>query len=323
MPDETLAPLAAATVPAPIRARAHKSPALAYLAGLSPSSRRPQARALGKLAELVTGVSGVDPGEIHWHRLTPAHTAALRELLANRYAPATANRHLAALRGVLRAAWRLGLMDADARERAADVRDVRSSRLPNGRCLGAGEIRALFTACGHDATAAGARDAALLALLYGCGLRRAEAVGINLADLDREAWQLVIRGKGRKERLAHLTNGTRAAVEAWLAHRGDHPGALLCPVTKGGRIAVRAMTPQAVLLALRKRATEASVRAFSPHDLRRSFVGDMLDAGADIAKVQRLAGHASPSTTTRYDRRPDAELRQAVELLHVPFVGSR
>ena len=299
-------------------APSHAAPAVAYLAGLAPGSRRTQSRALETLAELATGGS-MDARALPWHALTPAHTAALRELLAERYAPATANRHLAALRGVLREAWRLGLMPAEAYQRARDVKDVRGSRLPAGRSLQAGEVRALFAACGQDA--GGARDAALLGLLYGCGLRRAEAADLELADYNRETGELVVRGKGNRERVAHLVNGTRAAVEAWLAHRGDAPGALLCPVSRAGRVTVRPLTPQGVRAALRARGKAAGVAAFSPHDCRRSFVGDLLDAGADIATVQRLAGHASPSTTSRYDRRPEAVKRRAVELLHVPYIG--
>ena len=133
-----------------------------------------------------------------------------------------------------------------------------------------------------------------------CGARSWSAS--ELVDYDAATGGLRVLGKGNKQRVVFAPAGTRQALAAWLAVRGTEAGPLLLPVTKGGVIVLRRMTPGAIAQVVDRLATRAKVAAFSPHDLRRTFVGDLLDAGADIATVQAQAGHSSPTTTARYDR---------------------
>ena len=79
------------------------------------------------------------------------------------------------------------------------------------------------------------------------------------------------------------------------------------------------MTDQTIYNMLVSRAEKAEINRFSPHDLRRSFISELLDRGADIVTVQQLAGHASVTTTAKYDRRGEETKKKAIGLLHVPY----
>lgn len=165
-----------------------------------------------------------------------AHTAAARSELAERFAPATADRRLAALRGVSQEAWRLGLMSAEDYQRAADLKYMSGSTLPAGREISPGELRALFATCAGDEGVAGIRDAALLSALYTGLLRRAEAAALDLARYSDEEGQLTVRrGQGRKDRLTYVGDpGSREASGVWLEVRGLEEGPLFCPISKRG-----------------------------------------------------------------------------------------
>lgn len=298
--------------------------AAAYLTSLqSPASRRTMRSSLDTVARLL-GHAGMET--CPWARLRHEHLQALRTILAERYAPTTANKHLHAVRGVLRQAFLLRQLSADAWQRVRELKPVRGSRPPAGRALSYGEVEALFRAC-ETGTRQGARDAALVALLYGCGLRRAEALGVDLADLDladldRGAATVVVRGKGNKHRVAPVPPGTRAALAAWLAVRQSSPGPLITSVLVGWRGRPRRLSEAHAALALDRLARAAGLRHFSPHDLRRTYASHLLDRGVDLAMVKQLMGHASIATTTKYDHRAAAEAARAAMGLHVPFGGT-
>ncbi|MBW2386803.1 MAG: tyrosine-type recombinase/integrase [Deltaproteobacteria bacterium] len=295
---------------------------LPYVATLhSDQSRRSMANALMVVADIVSASTTRDPDEIPWHRLRNPHVQAIATALVERFAPSTENQRLCALRGVLKAAWRAGLMDSDTYARAIDVKPVRGHREPSGRALETGELAALFASCAEDTTPAGARDAAALALLVGAGLRRTEAAPLDLADRDLEDDELRVIGKGNRERIVPLQNGTLDALSDWVAVRGTEPGALLLAVTGGRVLTTDRLTGDALLRICLRRGKKAQVKAFSPHDLRRTFASSLLDARADISSVQGLLGHASVVTTQRYDRRGERAKRKAAGMLHIPYTS--
>jgi len=166
----------------------------------------------------------------------------------------------------------------------------------------------------------GARDACILALLYGTGMRRAELAAMRLEDLRADGGVIVRHGKGNRERLVHLPPGSRLALERWLAARGTAAGPLVCSLrqTKVSSNELAPMSPTHIYQRLQRRARLAGISQFSPHDLRRSYIGDSLDRGTDLVTVQRAVGHQSPTTTSRYDRRAERAQREAAERLHVP-----
>ena len=307
-----------------------RHPAIGYLSALrTDGGRRVQTEALASVARLLrhdlakanhqNAIMGIE-----WHTLTNSHLKAISTQLSATLAPKTANRKLDAVRGVLKQAWLNGLMSRDEYERAIVVERIPGSREKRGRDISSGELRALFESCASDKSKTlGARDAALLALLCGGGLRRAEVAALTFADWNTDACEVKFIGKGNKERIVPLPEGTCRALKAWLLVRGtgEPEAPLLCPVTKGGKIEPRPMTTQAIWKGLQTRALKAGVPRLSPHDFRRTFVGDLLEAGADLSTVSKLAGHADTKTTAGYDRRPAEARRKAVGLLHVPFGG--
>jgi site-specific recombinase XerD len=258
-----------------------------------------------------------------FHEIRVDRLAELRaSLMRSGAAPATVNKVLAAVKGVLDQCWQQGMLDGDSLARAkAALKSVRGSTLPKGRHLPKVEIARLFRAVSKTPNPAAARDAAMLALLC-IGLRRAEVAGLKVADYDRASGRLVVRGKGGKERAVWLTNGAKSAVEDWLEIRGGATSEwLLLQVNKGGRIVPAGITPQSVYAALLKRAEQAGLEV-SPHDFRRSFIGEALTAGVDVVTVQHLAGHSSPTTTARYDRRGDEVKKSAMAVVSVPYLPS-
>jgi len=302
----------------PLPFAVHPNPADAYIGRLvSRRSKRTQTSALRSLARILTGQE--DPARVPWGDCNERITGHLRSWLASAYEWSTVNRYLAALRGTLRSTWKAKQMSREDYEAAADLPAFQIGAHNAGRILAPEELSALFLACQADRHPIGARDAALVALLYGAGLRIGEAVGAHVEDLGAD-WMKVREAKGGVPRIAFLGPGTLAALGDWLRLRGREPGPLLTATDRQHKPTLAPITTQAASNAIRKRGDLAGLDAFTPHDLRRTAITAILDQGVDYGTAAKFAGHRSVAVTTLYDRRGDRIQRAAVALLPVPYL---
>jgi integrase/recombinase XerD len=225
---------------------------------------------------------------------------------------ATIHRKTACLRSFYRHVRREGLRDSDPTATVSPPR--RSRKLPH--VLTRGEIDRLLSQPSGTEPAA-LRDRALLELLYACGLRASEAIGLELPDVDLEERVLRARGKGSKERVVPIGQAAAQALRIYL-ERG-RPG-----LVKGSaetRVFVNfrggALTRQGLYKIVRRHALTAGLAdRMSPHTLRHTFATHLLAGGCDLRSVQEMLGHADVSTTQLYTHLSSQRLKDVYFRAH-------
>lgn len=251
------------------------------------------------------------------------------------------NTYLCALKGVTQTAWNLGQMSDHDLMRIKAIKSLRVFRQPAGRSLSRCESRELLDAC-QGTTGDLLRDYAVLALLLGCGLRRAEVANIELQNVSLDEKKIRLIGKGNKERFVFMPGEVCDAVYSWMQVRqsvinewnrknrykrgnaGDgSTGFLFGRWTRGGHYLVvsRPMNPRSIwcivnkykLAAIAGAEHTSSLADITTHDLRRTFATRLLDRGVDLVVVKNLMGHANIATTSLYDRRGEEAMRKATE----------
>jgi integrase/recombinase XerC len=241
----------------------------------------------------------------------------LAHLTSRGYSRATISRKAAAVRAFYAWANKRAFVASDPSEMLVAPSPV--NRLPT--VLRRGEVEALVEAPPSDAI--GARDRAVLEVLYGSGLRVSELCALEIDDVDRHRQRVMVRhGKGGKDRVVPIGDMALDAVERYL----DGPrGALLAAAgssaAAGERLFVsargRPLSDRAVrALVERHRRRLLPDRSVSPHTLRHSFATHLLDGGAELRVVQELLGHSSPATTQRYTHVSKGRLFDAYRQSH-------
>ena len=290
-------------------------------------SERTMRRCLDRVAVLISPplAGAANPGELlPWRQIRYPVVVMIRARLQQQdppWSPSHVNKHLCALRGVLKECWKLTLMDAEDWQRSSSVEQVAATRELAGRNIHSDEMRALLTACLADSSPIGIRDAAIIAVLQSTGIRRDEAASGLIERYDPGERALRVIGKGNKERTVYIHPSAVPYLDRWLAVAGSRRGPMFRAVDRWEHVSDRRLSARSVGMIVDRRRQQAGLQPASTHDFRRTFIGDFIDAGGDLVQAQQLAGHSSATTTARYDRRPGRERRAAVDRLSLPSPG--
>lgn len=292
----------------------------------SAESRRVLSRTADRLAKLG---GYADAESAPWPALDALGLATLRNTLFDGKVPqSTINLLLSVAKGIARAAYLSRTLSTDAWSAIREVRSVSGTQSERrGRALPIAEVHALMTHCSQDDGPVGRRDAALLALAFGCGLRRAELAGLTVEGSLLKKCALVVKGKGNKQRTVPIPRRAAALLQAWFDVRPAGTGPVFVRFEPGrsarsGRAALRnderqlqGLSTTRIYQIVRARAASAGLDDTSPHDLRRSFATYLLDVGAQLNVVADLLGHADVNTTRIYDRGQQKAAQRAIDLM--------
>lgn len=295
-----------------------RNPLTLYLTRLAPSSQLTMRYVLQDAADRL-GFEDINLEEIDWHLLQPEHVIALvAALREDGYAPNTSSLYVNAVRGVMNEAWRMSLITQEHLLKMRTVKASAGTRLGQGRNLRRTLIREMMEACAADPRPQGLRDAAVIGILYGSGMRKSESVNLHLAQVDFAERSLRVIGKGNKELVKYAPDWAFAKLQAWLAFRRDQlkegeedDSFLFNRIRRGSHITRERITKHAIYYIARQRGEQVGVKIM-PHDFRRSFITRVIEEH-DLSIAQKLAHHTNIQTTASYDVRDDNERRRAVD----------
>jgi integrase/recombinase XerC len=289
--------------------------ALAHERGASPHTIRAYERELHNFAQHVIKILGEN---VAVNRIEHQHIRAyLGTLYANGLSKASAARALAAVRS-----WFKWLAKTDRVEQSPAAL-VPTPKLPKHlpRVPTIEQMNRTVDEKSEDFAAWPARDRVIFELLYGCGIRNAELVGLDLADIHWANEAILVRGKGRKERYVPLGDASAQALRAYLPERearlqkaGKQTNALLLNARLRGNCR---LTTRSVGRIVKSLAVAHGLPAeVHPHTLRHAFGTHMLEEGADLRAIQELLGHERLSTTQRYTQLTAGHVAEVYDRTH-------
>jgi integrase/recombinase XerD len=223
-------------------------------------------------------------------------------LEARQLSSSTINVRLAPVRKLAAEAADNGLLAPEIAAAIARVKGARRLGVRGGKWLEQGQARELLRApAGHGPKAV--RDRAILGLLLGCALRRAELVRLEVTDVQQRAGRWVIpdlEGKGKRVRTVPVPAWVKLLLDDWVAVAKIQAGPLFRPINKGAAVGGKALTENAVWWIVRDYAGGLELGRLAPHDLRRTCARLCRESGGALEQIQLLLGHGSIQTTMNY-----------------------
>ena len=219
-----------------------------------------------------------------------------------RYASSTINLRLAAVRRLAYEAADCGLLSPDLAAGIRRVKGVKKHGMRIGNWLTAEQGKHLLAVFDHDSLR-GKRDYAMVAVLLGCGLRRAEVAGLAVERLQQREEHWVIAdmvGKGGHVRTVPVPTWVKAAVDNWLTAAGVATGPIFRAINKAQRIGKSGFSPKVIWGVVKAGCSKCGLENVAPHDLRRTCARLCHEAGGELEQIQFLLGHVSVQTTERY-----------------------
>lgn len=290
------------------------SPIACYLMSLAPSGRRSMHSQLNQVAAIL---NEEDAEKVEWHKLEYQQLIFVRSKLQETSKSVnTINTTMAAIKGVVKTAFKMDLVSADHLAKIAQIGNVRGSARSSGMALSVNESRKLVQTAASIGGDKSARDSAILILMLTAGLRRSEVVSLTIGSVDLDKGSVAVLGKGGKLRHHDISGVALKQLKRWVQVRNeeDTTAPFFTKILKAGTTE-EPITPNTVYRLVKKYGEAIGIEGLRPHDLRRSYISLLLEQGSDLNLVSQAAGHANVATTSRYDRRHVSAQTQAMRQL--------
>jgi site-specific recombinase XerD len=294
----------------------NQSPTDLFLSRLAKTGRRSLRSQLTVTAQLLEWPNE-DVENLPFHQLNYAQIEAIkRQRLDDNKSARTINLMLFALKSIVKTGFLMGLVEDMQWRQVQAIARLSVNPSNRGKALVPTSVNQLIEYCFQDKRLIGIRDTCILALLLSTGLRRFELSHLTIDDIQLDDHLVIVKsGKGKKPRQQPLPLWTEQYISLWLEARQVDTGYLFNPVWVNFTKTDKRLSCAAIYQVVKARTLAATGIDISPHDLRRTYITELLNQKVDLSTASKLAGHANITTTQIYDKRNESVMRDAVALL--------